>query len=1391
MASTEVETLLRAGLDPRWAKVEQRQLAEIEAAYRRWPGAALRAAADEDGSELTVADSLIRFLCGALGEEIAAHDRLKPLQDEYAQRHRAAATRTERERHLLDFAAALGADRRQLRGDRAALARWFDFDALADRVQRRAARHCRRISFLLDRIGTLTAARCGQDASAPRRWARLAIEDAVQPLLAFPGDARVRVAAFRCLAVGVRGLPREAQEGALGQSTLQYVYRAALEAGSDVWLQSEAIALLQTLSPSSLATVLTKCFTAPRPDDSMFVRRRAVQVLGRQVARDPSLLALLPEVAADPSPYVRQALAEVLVGLGPTVAAPLLERLALEDDAHEVRAAALLAAGGLLEAPGGTELARAVIAKSLAAERDPFVLRVGFESVADGCARLVGAGDTAGAHAWCGILLPCVERLHAAAPALPTRRHAAEIIERVWCELDPVARELRTELAPLARGIAPGRSRRLPARLLADGRRALLPRVLSVLAQRDFPFELTPGLLGTRLRRGHRRVLRSWRVLHELRHPSPDKRQAFRHTVGRLFDGRIHVPSGILAELAQTRVPGEPLHLAEEGGWRPYLPLVDELIACLDLPPFAPPLRIYSSEGVTEVRPPASPLARLAARTRLTARFANYAQLRNWQDNEQTAPSDYVAALRALGFELRHLPHADGGAGRDPAVARFFPLLGLPDGHDLWARVEQYLQSAYENNLDHLAIFTLGALALFFGRHQLLNRQLRHARRAIPLSIGGWGTRGKSGTERLKAALFNALGYSVMAKTTGCEAMFLHCHAHGSLREMYVFRPYDKATIWEQHAITRLGADLGADVLLWECMALNPAFVELLQRRWMRDDIATLTNTFPDHEDIQGPAGIDVAETMTHFIPQASVLLTSEEEMLPTLTEHASALRTRVNAVGWLESGLIPRDVLARFPYEEHPGNVALVVALARELGIAPDYALKSMADHVVPDIGVLKVFPVARLLDRELEFSNGMSANERFGSLGNWQRLGFDRHDPAREPGVMLTTVVNNRADRVARSQVFAAMLVEDLAADRHVLIGSNLNGLLGYVREAWDEHARHLSLWPAHVDAPAPLAILDLHAARLRVARDDAAVRARLAIMLRAGGAEPESFVDRWRDAESLGQALRAAGHHRHAGAIVAHLARDLAALAEYEAFAARLASAATGAPALDAEFRSLLWRWFERKLVIVDDPHASGERVVQVLRDETPPGFRNRVMGLQNIKGTGLDFVYRWQAWDRCHRACAQATGGDPVLAREGLRTLVGFQEYGLLCEDLVRATVAQLRSSPELQQERVQAEVALIETSLDRALADIDAQSREVRATGWGMRVLRLVEDFLDAGQAVARRKTANRIYRDLVDGRISHQRAASELQTLSRVQRGGWLAARLARAIGREAPGPGG
>ena len=56
----------------------------------------------------------------------------------------------------------------------------------------------------------------------------------------------------------------------------------------------------------------------------------------------------------------------------------------------------------------------------------------------------------------------------------------------------------------------------------------------------------------------------------------------------------------------------------------------------------------------------------------------------------------------------------------------------------------------------------------------------------------------------------------------------------------------------------------------------------------------------------------------------------------------------------------------------------------------------------------------------------------------------------------------------------------------------------------------------------------------------------------------------------------------------------------------------------------------------------------------------------------------------------------------------------------------------------------------------------------------MHVINIIEAFLDAGDAIKRRKKADKVYRDLAHERISQTRAISELQALTYRQKGGWL-----------------
>ncbi|CAM2067017.1 hypothetical protein SCOR_16690 [Sulfidibacter corallicola] len=1368
-----IRAVLMQDMAPHWVRVEARLLDKLSRAFLAWARENKLILNDRD------AWATARDLSLFLTREIHAREqRIKQANQRFqvfTNRHARAATVREKRDFILNFAAELGASGLALQADRRAVKRYLDHDAMADRHRILRREQERIICFCLKRFGVLSAAVLNASPDkALKLWTQMEVERTCREIWDYRGNPMIRKEAFTALARALRALPPEVIDRAVSDQTIHAVYRASMEKHEQVWYHLEAIALLAELAPESFEKVLLRWFDESEAGDAIFFRARTVRIWGDLLRRLPRLAERAELIWADPSPYVRQAFAAAVTGGDPDFVDLWLGRAISLDPAKEVRAAALLQLPGA--APSlGYDRTVALWSSALNPEAPDFVLRVALEVAVD----LMSGMDSAGRTSFYQTVLALLEELHGSEVADSIKREVSRTLEILWSMHDERA---RLAVAALRRRLAqtkPGRTIRVP-REVATLEPDRLGRVLAVLAAEDFGLDLETGIRGMRLRRGPVFGFRWWRLLHELRHPDPAKRQGISHVIGRLSRSRFRAPSALLAELAPAKVPGEPLVIGAEAGWRPFLPLVEDGLSLLDFHLGNKPVRFYTSEGVTVMYPPRSPLRRIAAYWTLTLRFREYAALRNWSAESGNDENAYIAALRRLGFDVRLEPLAPERR-LDPGVAKFFagPLPFLQPG--FVQRIQEYLATVYGNTLSELTFFLTAATGLFFGRHAYGNGRIRLARAKLPLVIGGWGTRGKSGTERLKAALFASLGYSVFAKTTGCEAMFVFCTPYEKLLEMPIFRPFDKATIWEQGDVVRLAAGFGTDVFLWECMGLRASYVSILQRQWMRDDFSTITNTYPDHEDIQGPAGYDIPLVMTEFIPKRATLLTTEESMLPILRHAARRLGTELHDMGWLEAGLLTSDVLARFPYEAHPYNIALVLGLAERLGIPRDYALREMADRVVPDLGVLQSYPPAPIQGRTLVFSNGMSANERHGCLGNWTRLGFDKVDPREEPAVFLTGVINNRADRVSRSQIFADIMVRDLSVDCMVLIGSNLRGMMGYLETSWEAFAGGYAIFGT---GDTPGGRLQTLARKLRIPYEPDMVRNRLEIMLGAMNEGPEAgdseawrpLLALWDRPDALAESLKAWPAGGIDGEEVLRFHRTyLEWYLDYVACSDLLAKDVDGEEARTRKIFETAHRWFFDRLVVVEDVYASGDHIIQTIVSHTPPGMTNRAMGLQNIKGTGLDFIYRFQAWLHCHQALQKLVGEDEERFAEGLSDLMTLRDYGLLGAELAGRIIERAKHAPISQTERYQAQLAVIETryraDLERLEARLHAPSEKRSPLA---RAVDAVERFFDLGDAVRRRKKAMAIYRDLVKGRISRVRAVSELAALNQRQKGGWL-----------------
>ncbi len=901
-----------------------------------------------------------------------------------------------------------------------------------------------------------------------------------------------------------------------------------------------------------------------------------------------------------------------------------------------------------------------------------------------------------------------------------------------------------------------------------------------------------------RVHRGQSRVLRAWRVLLELRRGDPGKRQYGDHLSGGHYHGDIVVPAAAMADVSPTEVPGRPVLSGQWGSWGPWLPLPDLCVDAL----WEGDKTLLTRQGRTHLQAPTGLWPRMRAGWSLAWDFRRFAGLREQAlaGKDLSARRAYSESLEELGFKLDFVPSPTV----DARLPEMFPpprrelLLGAPlaAGALLDGAFDLISQRALQP-VD-LVLLSAGIGGVFFGRLMVNHQRTRRARAAIPLVVGGWGTRGKSGVARLKAALFEGLGYDTVCKTTGCEAMVMRSFAGRPATEFFLFRPYDRATIWEHADLLQRAAAMKAEVFIWECMALRPSYVEQLQLHWTRDDVSTITNTYPDHEDIQGPTGQDVAEVISSFVPESALVLTTEQQMTPILRDRAAERGSKLHEVAAGEIDTLPADLLARLPYQEHPANVTLVGQLAKELGVDPEEAVVLMADHVVPDLGSLATFPEMRLRGRRVEFTNGSSANERTGFLNNWRRTGFEGHDPERDAEDVLVLVINNRYDRVARSQVFAEILVQDATAHRMVLIGTNLEGLQAYIEEALDSAMATIEVYGGGADlVTARLSGLQR---RLRIVELPALLRAtqeQLGLDLESSARHFEDLLDLlpaellsqeqaqalladWvKDLEATLANLDSAFDQSGQAAAAFHDALDhqrglidatdpwLEFATEQLRFAAlvraweTLPDRATAQEILDMEEAtgSLFRDIFLGRLVVVQDSGATGDQIIEAIALSTPLGSRARVLSAQNIKGTGLDLVYRFFHARRPMEWARDLRAGDAALRSKALEQLRGWHQWSLpLVHELLRilSYMQQGGGVTELQ-ESLGAELKRRRELLDTAGSSSGGQGP--------------LASLIDPLLSIARRWEADRLMDDLANGRISAVRAEHNLRRLTYEQRG--------------------
>ena len=337
---------------------------------------------------------------------------------------------------------------------------------------------------------------------------------------------------------------------------------------------------------------------------------------------------------------------------------------------------------------------------------------------------------------------------------------------------------------------------------------------------------------------------------------------------------------------------------------------------------------------------------------------------------------------------------------------------------------------------DTVLVVVLVASLLLLAAGIVERRRHRARLDRLPLRISVNGSRGKSTVTRLLTGALAAGGYRPLGKTTGTEPK-LHFGWTGADEDLR--RRPEGPNISEQLRVTSQAVERGADVLVTECMAVKPEYQHTFHHDLVDVNLLVICNALDDHLDEMGPTAADVAEVFAASIPRAGTVVVTPE---PHLDVYLAAAADRDAKVLVAEPDAVPERALQGHGHLVLADHVALVLAITRELGIDDEAAIAGLREAPV-DRFAMRVIPVGDAAAPSY-FVNGFAANDPGSTLAVWQHIrsrGLDADG--------LTVIMNCRADRIDRTELFATDVLSELPIDTLVVTGEQTRPILGAVAQ------------------------------------------------------------------------------------------------------------------------------------------------------------------------------------------------------------------------------------------------------------------------------------------------------------------------------------------------------
>lgn len=298
------------------------------------------------------------------------------------------------------------------------------------------------------------------------------------------------------------------------------------------------------------------------------------------------------------------------------------------------------------------------------------------------------------------------------------------------------------------------------------------------------------------------------------------------------------------------------------------------------------------------------------------------------------------------------------------------------------------------------------------------------------------GTRGKSSVTRLIRAGLSATGMSVFAKTTGTMARMIF--PDGSEESISRF---GKPSILEQIKILKKASRKGAEIVVLECMALEPRYQWASEGQILKSDIGVITNIREDHLEVMGPDLEDVAKSLLSGCPVKGTLVAGPTDFESIILKVCEDRKTNAIFIQEESEHTVSDDEMKKFSYWEHKENVNLALKVCEILGVERKNALEAMW-KVNPDPGALSVSPI-HFFGKEFIYVNAMAANDPNSTKLIWSSV-IDRYPQYNKRYILFHT----RDDRPERSHQLTKEFANWEGYDAVILIGSSTSLAFKYLK-------------------------------------------------------------------------------------------------------------------------------------------------------------------------------------------------------------------------------------------------------------------------------------------------------------------------------------------------------